>query len=331
MDALRPGLLRGFFADLRSSAQGGAGPTLMSDVPALPTYQPRSSVPSIALQAAQELVDRHYRLARWRSAPDRGRRRHPTLPEGVRQQGVRHQRASSGVWWADFRNNTIAIGDQKPLAAGGTPNILTQLILERSEANGAHGLSVATRGPFVKTISFDSPSIKLLISRIFAYRLSKPHAGAPAVLVDELGRPLHTLSGCCNGDPIRLHKEIGRNSPTCSDLLDHLEGQGPAPSQDFGRTRPRAQNVCKLRLTVTEFLNRIVQHVHRVKPPPALERPAPFLIRLDQRHENVELVTLCRPMGAPQSFSISASAARWSLSVRIGRICMVAPSKSSDS
>lgn len=135
MDVLRPGLLRGFFADLRSSAQGGAGPTLMSDVPALPTYQSRSSVPPIALQAAQELVDRHYRLARWRSAPDRGRRRHPTLPEGVRQQGVRHQRASSGVWWADFRNNTVAIGDQNRLAAGGKPNILTQPILEGFEAD----------------------------------------------------------------------------------------------------------------------------------------------------------------------------------------------------
>src|ERR1700739_2933030 len=132
-----------------------------------------------------------------------------------------------------------------------------------------------------------------------AYRLSKPHAGAPAVLVDELdaGCPLYTLSSCSSGDPGRLHKWIGRDLPTYSDLLDHLEGQGPAPSQDFGRTRPRAQNVCKLRLTVTEFLDRIVQHIHRAKSPPALERPAPFLIRLDQRHENVELVTLRRPDG----------------------------------
>jgi hypothetical protein len=40
---------------------------------------------------------------------------------------------------------------------------------------------------------------------------------------------------------------------------------------------------------------------YRVKPPPALERPAPLLIVLDQRHENVELVTLRRPEGrAPQ-------------------------------
>jgi hypothetical protein len=55
------------------------------DVRAPPSYRDKSSVRPIALQVAQELVDRHYRLARWRSAPDRDRRRHPTLPEGVKQ------------------------------------------------------------------------------------------------------------------------------------------------------------------------------------------------------------------------------------------------------
>ena len=40
--------------------------------------------------------------------------------------------------WADFCNHTVAIGDQNRFAAGGKPNILTQLILERFEANGAH-------------------------------------------------------------------------------------------------------------------------------------------------------------------------------------------------
>jgi hypothetical protein len=102
-------------------------------------YRAKSSIRPIALQVAQKLVDRHYRLARWRSAPDRDRRRYPTLPEGIEQQGVRQHRASSGARWADFRNNTVAIGDQNRLAAGGKPNILTQLILERFEANGAHG------------------------------------------------------------------------------------------------------------------------------------------------------------------------------------------------
>ena len=104
-------------------------------------------------------------------------------------------------------------------------------------------------------------------------------------------------SSCSSGDPIRLHKEIGRDLPTGSDLLDHLEGKGPATGQDFRRSRPRAQNVCKLRLTVTEFLDRIVQHIHWVKPPTTLERPAPLLIRLDQRDENVELITLWCPTG----------------------------------
>src|SRR5712672_3818234 len=48
---------------------------------------------------------------------------------------------------------------------------------------------------------------------------------------------------------------------------------------------------------MTEFLDRIMQHIHRVKTTPALERPAPLLIRLDQRHENVELITLWRATG----------------------------------
>ena len=60
-------------------------------------------------------------------------------------------------------------------------------------------------------------------------------------------------SSCRCDDPIGLHKEIGRDFPTCVDLLDHLEGQGAAPSKDFGRTRPRAENVCKLSLTVAEL------------------------------------------------------------------------------
>src|SRR5260370_8406784 len=48
---------------------------------------------------------------------------------------------------------------------------------------------------------------------------------------------------------------------------------------------------------MTEFLNRIMQHIHRIKATPALERPSPLLIRLDQRHENVELVAFRRSNG----------------------------------
>src|SRR6476660_802872 len=47
------------------------------------SYQDRSPVRPIALQIAQEFVDRHNRLAfRW-PLPDRNWRRHPALPEGV--------------------------------------------------------------------------------------------------------------------------------------------------------------------------------------------------------------------------------------------------------
>jgi hypothetical protein len=66
------------------------------------------SVPSCPLKTnsfAGRRLARHYRLARWRSAPDRDRRRHPPLPEGVDQSGVRQHRASRGARWADFRTN----------------------------------------------------------------------------------------------------------------------------------------------------------------------------------------------------------------------------------
>jgi hypothetical protein len=44
-----------------------------------------------------------------------------------------------------------------------------------------------------------------------------------------------------------------------------------------------------------------MQHIDRVKPPTALERPTPLLIRLDQRDENVELITLrCPNRRAPK-------------------------------
>src|SRR5258708_27867932 len=41
-----------------------------------------------------------------------------------------------------------------------------------------------------------------------------------------------------------------------------------------------------------------MQHIHRVKTTPALERPAPLLIRLDQRHENIELIAFRRAKGS---------------------------------
>jgi hypothetical protein len=116
----------------------------------------------------------------------------------------------------------------------------------------------------------------------FAANRSETCAATPAGLQDD--------SLC--GDPIRLHEKIGWDLPICIDLLDPLEGKGPAPSQDLRRARPRAQNGGELRLSVTEFLDQVVQHVDRVKPPTALEQPMPLLIRFDQPHENVELIAL---------------------------------------
>src|SRR4029450_5416858 len=46
-----------------------------------------------------------------------------------------------------------------------------------------------------------------------------------------------------------------------------------------------------------------MQQIDRVKPPPTFDWPTPLLIRLDQRHEHVELITLWRPTGrAPKLF-----------------------------
>src|SRR6266550_6421878 len=56
---------------------------------------------------------------------------------------------------------------------------------------------------------------------------------------------------------------------------------------------------------MTEFFDRIMQHIHRLKPTPALEWPSPLLIRLDQRHENVELVAFWRSNGrAPKLLNL---------------------------
>jgi hypothetical protein len=121
--------------------------------------------------------------------------------------------------------------------------------------------------------------------------------------------------------PDRLHEEISGDSPTCIDLLNHFEGKGAAPSQDFAGARTRAENVSRLCLSVTEFLDRVAQHVHRVESAAAPEGPAPFLIGLDQRHKNVELVDLCTPTRRPQSLSISASASRWFLGLSFRDVC----------
>src|SRR6516165_5165830 len=43
--------------------------------------------------------------------------------------------------------------------------------------------------------------------------------------------PWRFSSGCSCGKPIGLDEEIGGDFPACIDLLDHLQGQGAAPSQ----------------------------------------------------------------------------------------------------
>jgi hypothetical protein len=120
------------------------------------------------------------------------------MPEDVYQKCVRKHRAPGGARWTNFRNNTVTIGDQNRLTSGGKPDILTQLIFERFEANGAHKLNVATRGYFVKRCPWMAFSVKpCSFPGLSPYGLSKPHTGTAAVLVDELhaGRFQGTANG----------------------------------------------------------------------------------------------------------------------------------------
>ena len=136
-------------------------------------------------------------------------------------------------------------------------------------------------------------------------------------------RDVHlSFSSCRCGRLVGLDEEIGGIFQLAL-IFWISKGKASAPSQDFGRARTRAENICKLRLDCDPVPRSRLQHIHRVEPAPAPEGPTPSLIGLDQRGKNIELIAPGVPMGAPQSFSISARALRWSLSVRIGRICMV--------
>src|ERR1700722_12455190 len=67
--------------DTKRSSQRAVGTDLQpTDARAAPGYRDKPSIRTIALQVAQELVDRLDRLARWRSAPDRDQRRHRGEP-----------------------------------------------------------------------------------------------------------------------------------------------------------------------------------------------------------------------------------------------------------
>lgn len=59
----------------------------------------------------------------------------------------------------------------------------------------------------------------------------------------------------------------------------------------------------------SKFLDRLVQHIHRVEPSTALERPAPFLIVSTSVTRMSSLSPPGVPLDTPHSFSISASAA----------------------
>ena len=65
--------------------------------------------------------------------------------------------------------------------------------------------------------------------------------------------PLIATSGRPDADPVALHQEVGWNPPARIDLLNHVEGQPPAPRQDLGCARARAKNLGELGLCVAEL------------------------------------------------------------------------------
>jgi hypothetical protein len=89
-----------------------------------------------------------------------------------------------------FQSGLLVMPAECYLGESGKPDILTQLIFKRFEANRAHKPNVATRGYFVKRYPWMAFSVKpYSFPRFSPYRLSKPHPGASAVLVDEACAP----------------------------------------------------------------------------------------------------------------------------------------------
>src|SRR5947209_10935230 len=94
---------------------------------------------------------------------------------------------------------------------------------------------------------------------------------------------------------VGTNEKVRRNLPRFADLVDHLDRECAAAHQNFRCTRPRAEEVSKFCLSVTELLDGIMQHIDRIEAPVHFDRPSLGFIDLDQCEQHIELVTFLGP------------------------------------
>src|SRR2546425_11828792 len=71
---------------------------------------------------------------------------------------------------------------------------------------------------------------------------------------------------------VGTNEKVRRNLPRFADLVDHLDRECAAAHQNFRYTRPRAEEVSKFCLSVTELLDGIMQHIDRIEAPVHFDR-----------------------------------------------------------
>src|ERR1700693_2592889 len=103
-------------------------------------------------------------------------------------------------------------------------------------------------------------------------------------------------------DLVGTDEKVSWNIPLLADLVNHFDRKRAPARQDLRRARARAQELGKLRLGVSQFLDRMVEDVNRVEVLVEIDGPSLFFVCLDERKEHVELVALFRSLGrAPAS------------------------------
>jgi len=99
---------------------------------------------------------------------------------------------------------------------------------------------------------------------------------------------------------VRTNEKIGWNFPRFTDLVDHIDGERAPGRQKFPGSRARTQEFCQLGLRMPELLDRILEHVDRVKTVTGVDRSSLRFVQFHERKQHIELVTLlCTPGGTP--------------------------------
>ena len=76
----------------------------------------------------------------------------PAPPNGLGETGVVQTFAAARPWRYQFRDDAVAVHYQDRLARGGEADVLTELVLQRLQPDGAHIVMVASRGYHVKRV-----------------------------------------------------------------------------------------------------------------------------------------------------------------------------------